>query len=73
MPYITPYVIVWNLKYDTNAPTDQTETDSKTERTDLWLPRGVGEGWSGRLELTDTSYYIQKRILKKKINVYTYI
>ena len=66
MPYIIPYVIVWNLKYDTNAPTDRTEKDSQTKRTDLWLLRGLREGWSGRLELTDVSYYIQKRILKKK-------
>ena len=25
---------------------------------------GLGEGWNRRLELTDISYYIQKRILK---------
>ena len=25
---------MWNLKYDTN----ETEMDSKTQRTDLWLP-----------------------------------
>ena len=36
--------------------------------------KGVEEGWSGRLELTDVSYYIQKRILKKKNQcIYIYI
>ena len=51
---------MWNLKYDTNEPIYKTETDSKTKRTDLWLPRlgVVGEGWSGSLELADANYYI---------------
>ena len=46
------------LKYDTNELIY--ETDSQTERTGLWLPRGgrVGEGWSGSLGLADTNYYI---------------
>ena len=50
---------MWNLKYDTNELIYETETDSQTERTDLWLPGGreLGEGWSGRLRLADTSYY----------------
>ena len=35
----------WNLKYDTNEPIYETEADSQTQRTDLWLPRGSrGEG-----------------------------
>ena len=40
---------MWNLKYDTNEPIYKTETDSQTERLDLWLPRGRwgggGMGW----------------------------
>ena len=42
---------MWNLKYDTNEPVYETETDSRTERTDWCLPRGrgLGEGGSGRL------------------------
>ena len=53
--------ICGNVKYDTNELTYETETDSQTERTDLWLPRGreLGEGWSGRLRLADISYYVQ--------------
>ena len=31
---------MWNLKYDTNEPTYETETESGTQRADLWLPRG---------------------------------
>ena len=31
---------MWNLKYSTNEPGYKTETDSLTQRTDLWLP-----GW----------------------------
>ena len=49
----------WNLKYDTNGPIYETETDSQTQRADLWLPRGmgVGEGWTGSLRLAYTNYY----------------
>ena len=36
---------MWNLKYDTNELIYETERDSQTQRTDLWLPRGkVGGG-----------------------------
>ena len=42
-------IYMWNLKYDTNEPIYETETDSQTKRTDLWLLRerrgeGHGEG-----------------------------
>ena len=40
---------MWNLKYDTNEPIHETETDSQTQRTDLWLPDGErgqgGDDW----------------------------
>ena len=58
---------MWNLKYDTNELIYETETDSQTQRTDLWLPRGRGvegagqgggEGWIGNLGLADANYYI---------------
>ena len=35
---------MWNLKYDTNELIYKTETDSQTQRTDLWLPGGKGGG-----------------------------
>ena len=38
MPYDITYV--QNLKYDTNELIYETETDSQTQRTDLWL-RGM--------------------------------
>ena len=31
---------MWNLNYNTNKPTYETETESQTERVDWWLPRG---------------------------------
>ena len=50
---------MWNLKYDTNEPIYETETESRTWRTDWSLPmgRGLEEGWSGRLGLADVSFY----------------
>ena len=44
-----PYDItcMWKLTQDTNKLIYETETDSQTQRTDLWLPSGRrgGEGW----------------------------
>ena len=31
---------MWNLKYDTNEPIYEPETDSQTQRTALWSPMG---------------------------------
>ena len=47
---------MWNLKYDTNEPVY--ETDS--QRRDLWLPRGrrVGKKWIRGVGLTEANYYI---------------
>ena len=36
----------WNLKYNTNQHIYETERDSQTWRTDLWLPSG-GRGREG--------------------------
>jgi len=54
-------LICKNLKYDTNEPIYKTEKDSETQRTDLWLPAGRGEGMGlvGSLGLVDANYYIQ--------------
>ena len=57
IPYDITYI--QNLKYDTNELIYETETDSQTQRTDLWLPGGLGEGRTGSLGLADTNYYIQ--------------
>ena len=42
---------MWNLKYDTNEFTYETETD-------LWVPMGrrMGDGWIRSLELADANY-----------------
>ena len=37
---------MWNLKYDTNEPIYETETDSRRYRTDLQLLRECVGGWS---------------------------
>ena len=42
IPYDIAYI--WNLKCDTNEPIYKAETDSQTERTDLWLQREAGKG-----------------------------
>ena len=55
---------MWNLKYSTNEAIYKTETDSWTQRTELWLPRGSGEevGGTGSLELVDAdTFRMQKR------------
>ena len=51
---------MWNLKYNTNELIYKTETDSQTQRTDLWFPRGsaVGEGRTASLGLVDANNYI---------------
>ena len=40
IPYDITYI--WNLKYDTNEHTYETEIDTQTQRIDLWMPRGRG-------------------------------
>ena len=54
--YDIPYM--WNLKYDTNEP--ETETDSQTQKTYLWLLTGRGdeEGGMGSLGLVSANYYM---------------
>lgn len=36
---------MWNLKYEPKKSVYETETNSQTKRTYLWLPRGWG--WGG--------------------------
>ena len=38
---------MWNLNCDTNELVYETETDSETQKTDLWLPRGKRRGRDG--------------------------
>ena len=50
---------MWNLKNNTNEYIYKTETDSQTQKTILWLPKGQGivEGQIRDMVLTDTNYY----------------
>ena len=41
---------MWNLKYDTNEPICETETESWALRRDRWLPRETGLGEEGSWE-----------------------
>ena len=51
---------MWNLKYDTNEPIYETETDSQTQKTYVWLLTGSGEeeGGIGSLGLVSANYYM---------------
>ena len=42
IPYDITYM--WNPKYDTSEHIYKTETDSQTQKTNLWLPEGNGGG-----------------------------
>ena len=42
MSYYITYM--QNLKYDTNEFIYKTETDSQIQKTNLWLPKGKGQG-----------------------------
>ena len=35
---------MWNLKYDTNELIYETETDPQTQKTNIWLTKGKGQG-----------------------------
>ena len=58
LPYDITYM--WHLNLGTNNPLYKTESDSQTQRTDLWLPRGRGEvvGCTGSMGLGDANYYV---------------
>ena len=50
---------MWNLKNNTNESMRKTETDSQTQKVNLWLPNGTGkmERQIKNMRLTDTNYY----------------
>ena len=69
MNEIVPFTVTWmdleipynitsmrNPKYGRNEPVYKTETDS--QRTDFWLLKGEGMGWTGSLGLVDANYCI---------------
>ena len=57
---------MWNLKYDTNEHMNKAETNSQTQKPNLWLPRGkkVGGGDKsgvGDQQIQITIYKIDKQ------------
>ena len=44
---------MWNLKNNTNESIYKIKTDSQTQKTDLWLPKGKGRGWWDKLGAWD--------------------
>ena len=50
---------MWNLKYDTNEPINETERDPQIENRFVDAKgEGIGEGWVGSWRLVDVNYYI---------------
>ena len=47
---------MWTLKYDTNEHVYGTETDSQTQRMDLWLPRAGGKDEAFGMSRVKLSY-----------------
>lgn len=49
-----------NLKYDANELIYEAETDSQTQKTNLWLPKGKGveKGQIWNLGFADPNYYV---------------
>ena len=56
---------MWNLKYDTNELIYKAETDSQTQKSNLWLPKGMGVGrdklgvWDQQIQTT--TYKLDKQ------------
>ena len=42
---------MWHLKENTNKSIYKTERDSQTQKIDLWLPKGKGEGVNQEYEI----------------------
>ena len=59
---------MWNLKCDTNQLIYKTETDSQTQKTNLWLPKGKGEGINQEFGINIyTLLYIKYQIANKDL------
>ena len=60
MPYGITYM--WNLKYETNEPIYEIESETQRTTASAGGCRSGGdvrEGWSGSLGLTDANYYTE--------------
>ena len=70
---------MWNLKYDTNELIYKTETDSQTQRTDVWLQGGRwgggGKDWEfgiSRCKVLHTEWINNKVLLDSTGNYIRY-
>ena len=70
---------MWYLRYGTSEPIYKTETDSQTQRTDLWLPKGRrmwrGMYWGlgvGRCKLMHLSWINNKTLMDSTENYIQY-
>ena len=45
----------------------ETETDSQTQRTGLWFPKGVGEGWIENLRLANARSLLYREWISKDL------
>ena len=54
---------IWSLKYDTHGATYETETNSHTQKRNLWLSkeREGGEGGNRNMGLANVNYYTYNR------------
>ena len=49
---------MWDLKTSTNKLIYKTETDTQTQKANIWLPKEKrGEGQTGSVGLTDAHYW----------------
>ena len=59
---------MWNLKNNTNEFVDKTETDSQTQKTNLWLPQGKGGGeWNQEYGINRYTLLYIKQIKNKDL------
>ena len=57
---------MWNLKYSKNVLIYETETDSQTQKTNLWLPKEKGGQNRDKLGLWDQKIQITVHKIDKK-------
>ena len=55
---------MWNLKYDTNEHTFETETDTEN-RLVVANPGQGGMAWNESLGLADANHYVQQKMDKQ--------
>ena len=63
---------MWNLKYDTNEVIHEMETDSQTQRTDLWIAKEEGSGGGMEWEFGISRYkLVYREWINNKVLLHT--